>query len=84
MQILITDNIEQQLPMDYRKRLETDVQDFTTEHLVSPSWQIEACNIIRLVLEGQLTDSGFWSGLKTSSKDHLECILSVSVIHVTS
>ena len=45
---------------------------------VSLDWQVMVCNIIRDVIEGRPTNSGFWLSLGNCYQNQLDVIFSVS------
>lgn len=84
--ILLEDNIALELPLEYRENLVTELrtnsrrmsEDEEITGNVSLDWQVMVCNIIRDVIEGRPTNSGFWLSLGNCYQNQLDVIFSVS------
>ena len=85
--VLLEDNITFELPLEYRKKLVTELrthsrrmsEDDESAANIPLDWQIMVCNIIRDVLEGRPANPGFWLSLENGSQAQLEMIFSVSI-----
>lgn len=72
--------------MEYRENLVTELrtnsrrmsEDEEIIGNISLDWQVMVCNIIRDVIEGRPTNSGFWLSLGNCYQNQLDVIFSVS------
>ncbi|XP_048576957.1 integrator complex subunit 8 isoform X2 [Nematostella vectensis] len=82
--LLLQDNIHTELPMDYRLYLAAEVpkspaDSLATGESVTLACQVQACNTLRLIMEGKAIQHEFWDSLKTCSTEELRCLLSLCV-----
>ncbi|EDO33025.1 predicted protein [Nematostella vectensis] len=82
--LLLQDNIHTELPMDYRLSLakevpKSPVDSLATGESVTLACQVQACNTLRLIMEGKAIQHEIWDSLKTCSTEELRCLLSLCV-----